>query len=553
MAKLPSPEDYGTSLPQATRGITNIQPDISMGRAIAGIGELFKQEADKLEDVAAEDALNKLREKRIEMSVGEGGFSTLKGGQIITQKPLDIYPKKFDQEADAIGATLHGSRAKARYAQARSAERARFGENLFNHVARETDTYAGDTAKASVSVEAKTLSLGYSDQATVASSFGRLNQVVATEAARLGLTGPALEAYQSEVMGAGHSAILSAAMAKEDSTYAKNYLDANKDKMTKQQIDHFAPLVQKASDFEGGKALGLEASAMLESGKPANEVEAYLVKKSTSPGMMSVAQGTLGQLTQAKTAATREASGSLTLEFSKSPSQLTMGQIVKGESFNALPKDEQARMHEFMRHQVQSGQDRARGLADRAESKNRQKWDENPEALTRYSEIADSDELLKMTTAQVYSLVSEVGPRMASSLESIRKTRVSTGQKASYDPVLIKEATPPELLKAQTPAAKQKLAVFNSINARQLYEWKDRNPGKAPTIEQQTELLRAGSREYTAPDSFLWFDQKKKAYELKPMPQEFRDAAKAYAKSANLPVPTEAQIMGQWAKQKDAL
>jgi hypothetical protein len=267
---------------------------------------------------------------------------------------------------------------------------------------------------------------------------------------------------------------------------------------------------------------------------------------------MSTAQGTLGQLTQARTAATQEAAGTMVLAFSKEPTQIGMNRIAKSEAFNALPMAEQARQHEYMRHQVQASQDRARGLADRAEAKSRQKWDENVEALTFYGALATSDDLLGMTTAQVHLLSTVVGPRMAASLEGIRKTRVSTGQRATYDSALIKEATPPELLKASTPEKKQQLAVFNAVNARQLYEWKDRNPGKAPTIEQQTELLRAGSREYTAPDSFLWFDSTKKAYEFKPMPQQFRDAAKAYAKSANLPTPSEAQIMGQWAKQKDA-
>lgn len=550
MAKLPAPEDYGTPLPQATRGITGVRAATGMGQAIAGIGDVLKQESDKLSDVEAEDALNKLRMKRIEMSVGPDGFSQVKGGQVISAKPLEIFPQRFDKEADAIGAALNSPRAKQRYAQVRASERAVFGNGLLTHVANETSAYAADTANATVDTEAKTLSIGYKDAATVASSFKRLNEVVASEAARQGLEGKTLEAFQAKVMGAGHSAILSAALTNGDTSYAKDYLATHRTEMTGQQVAHYDPLIKNANDFEAGKALGLEAHDMLTSGKPAADVEAYLVKKAKSPGMLSTAQGTLGQLTQAADRADRQGAGAIISDFYKAPNGVTANKLLSSESFASLSPAKQGELRGYLFHQVQSANDHARALSDRAEAKDRMKWDQNVPALARFSALADSDALATMTTQEVLSHAPEIGPKLVATLESIRKERVSQTASFKIDPVLINEALPEALQKASSDKEKSQVSAFKGIVYRGLTDWKSRNPGKVPTPEDQLAIVRAASKDFVDP-GMIW-DTHTPAYKLKPMPEDFITGARGYAKSKGLPTPSYNQLLEQWAKQKDS-
>ena len=68
MPRLPTADDLGTRIARPTRGVVSIAPD-PMGGAIAGvanhIGQIAEEETRKLEELAAQDALNTLERKRL--------------------------------------------------------------------------------------------------------------------------------------------------------------------------------------------------------------------------------------------------------------------------------------------------------------------------------------------------------------------------------------------------------------------------------------------------------------------------------------------------------
>src|SRR5262249_41873351 len=121
-------------------------------RALAIQGQAFKEVADEadryglhLETLQAQDALNKLRTRRDDLTYGQNGFMQVKGGDVIKKdRPggplLGDYRTKFAAVSDDLAKSL-GPRGRMMFNQRAAAEMTGFSSDIMKHSIAQTEFY----------------------------------------------------------------------------------------------------------------------------------------------------------------------------------------------------------------------------------------------------------------------------------------------------------------------------------------------------------------------------------------------------------------------------
>lgn len=111
MAKLPDPNEISLGMPQAARGVTAIRatqvtPDLATGAVIQDIGELAYREGQKMDKLRAEDTLNQIRQARLDLTMGEDGAYSVKGGNVLSTGYSSGYKDRMATKVEGLMATL---------------------------------------------------------------------------------------------------------------------------------------------------------------------------------------------------------------------------------------------------------------------------------------------------------------------------------------------------------------------------------------------------------------------------------------------------------------
>lgn len=544
MPKLPSPDDYALAVPSPARSLNTVQAaqaSNAPAKLFSGLAQMAEQEADRLADASADDALNKLREKRLELTnAPDKGFAHIKGGGVIQRPVTDEYPALLKNEIEGLGANLNGA-ARTKFNQRAAGELNAFKGDVYRHVAQQTDYFYESTFQSSVAVGVKEAASGLE---RVNEALNRTKTAVEKEMERRGLTDANEQAvFRQQYEGAIHAAAIDGMIDRGDVAGASTYLQVNKGSMSQQQLDKLEPIVKRQNDWATGSAIAIEAAKL-----PAKEAQAYIAEKTKgNKGAWDAAQAGLTQYEQAADRASRQQAGAIQMTFTADVSAANMQKILASPAFLAMPLDQQGHQAEYMRHQVQAAEDRARGLHDRAEAKDRQRWDENPAALATFYQLAEMPDIGAMSTQQIYSYAPAIGPKLTQTLEAVRREKAGSANRFQLDKDLLNEAIPKDLLAS---GKKDQLNAYRGIVERNLQNWKLQNPGKVPSLEEQTRIARSANQDYTVIGGG-WFggNTDTKGYAIKPdmkaVPKDFYDGAKAWAAKNKKPL-TDQQILEKY-------
>lgn len=549
MPRLPAPEDYGLSTPRPTRGVTEntavqVRPDLATGKLMQDIGALMQAEAEKFDDLVAEDAMNKLREKRIEMTYGQNGFTNVRGAQITTRPVMQEFPDAFNREVEGIAAGLNSSRARIKFQQAAGRESNGYKTDLMRHVAGEVNTYAGQVHQGKIGTLAGTAATAIDDPIKLEYTMAQVGKAVADEAARLGYSGPVLELFKQTEFGKVHDGVIKSLINSGRAKDASEYLVAAKGRgeLAQNQFEQYANTIKGKRDWEIGNDLAAKASAMRAEGKSLPEIEAFLAAQTKdNKEAYSAAQAVWTQRQAADQMAAQEQQGGFAKQFWLKPTRATMNSILQSTEFLSLPMSAQGKITEQMVKGLEHEDAVAR--ARRSEAYN------TPEAFGTFLNVMSSPDLARMSEDALWGLSPVIGPQNVSRLLAEQKQQQSATKSFRIDQKIV-DATMPEEILGKGTKNKDMRQAFNGIVQVELSDWKARNPGKIPTEHDQASILRSATREYAVNRKF-WFDTTVKAYELKEMPQDFETQATAALRSRGLPV-TPSAIRELWAKQPEA-
>lgn len=257
MPKLPSATDLGARpVPQGGAGITGYAtPDTgSVGRIVEGAGhsvegagrvlrttggqlesagdELFKAykvEQDKFDTIRAEDAYSKLRERQLELTVGEqNGFTRARAANATKPGFYQDYDQRFKDAAKAIDDGLDNDEQRQKFRLRAQASALQYRENLLQHIAREGDVYAKEVFDGTIKTETRLATAEWQNPRSVDAALMRIGASVDEAAKRFGWAKEYTDAQRQQAFGAVHSAVIGQALASHDFKYAKEWYDANR-------------------------------------------------------------------------------------------------------------------------------------------------------------------------------------------------------------------------------------------------------------------------------------------------------------------------------------
>lgn len=500
MPILPNPDTLERVAVRPGSSVASYSGAAGPGLAMAGIGadvrRMAEQEQLQLDDLRVNEAITKLRQKELDLTLGEQGYASIKGGDVLARPLVKDYGVQYDTVAAGIGSNLSG-RQRAKFDQAAQKGKSQFQAGVMRHSLVETQKAFGEHDKAGISAENDVIANMPDNEMAVSQSKANIKSIVVSAAAREGfhLGTPQGDAVVSSLVqaavGNANLRAVSSLLAAKKTTAAAAYFEANKAEMTADQIklaEHqLKPMVAFA--LAGGiqdKVLGLRAQK-----KSEVEIEQFIRKEAKGDDdVYKNAQSLLLQHDQAQAIDSRNRVGGIYEKFGRAgANNAAMNSIITSPEYLNLPTAERGTVEEYMRHQVRSTNDHYRALANEQE---RQK-SEDPTTMATVIRTAEDPRFPEMKSSEIWSLESQIGKTNVNRLLG-EQSRMKSGAAAfNISSEQIKGAMPAELLK---PENRELRYNFEAIVGANVMDWKQQYPGKVPSPQEQRQLIESANAKW---------------------------------------------------------
>lgn len=200
-----------------------------MAEAFAGqFDHMVKVEQDKADTMRAENAFNKLREKQLELTTGEKGFTRVKGVDAVSRPLLQEYGKQFADQVKDIDSSLANDRQRELFRKRADVAGLGYKEDILRHLIGEGKVAEKQSFDGMINVETKTASANWSNPKQVETSMVRILAGIEQQAQSNGWDPTFTEAVRQEKLGKIHDAVIDQAVASGNLVYAKEWYEKNK-------------------------------------------------------------------------------------------------------------------------------------------------------------------------------------------------------------------------------------------------------------------------------------------------------------------------------------
>lgn len=207
--------------PRHTSAIAEYRPtsgfEGASAESLAHSGREFEQaahfalQAQEQQDVIrAEDAVNALRQKQLDMTYGKDGFANLKGGNAVNRPLMKEYGTGFDQAAAEIAGTLGNDYQRQLFQRRAQVAGIQLREDIARHVMHESNVYAETVFKSKVDVESKAAGARWNTSDGAAVPLLNIANAIQVEAERRGLAGEEGKVWIAEQMAVAKSKVYTA-------------------------------------------------------------------------------------------------------------------------------------------------------------------------------------------------------------------------------------------------------------------------------------------------------------------------------------------------------
>ncbi len=212
------------------------QAIMQLGRDIGAAGEEIyraqKIEEDRINTLRAEDAFTKLRQRQLEFTVADGGFTRLQGEAAVARPIRQEYLKRFDDAEREFAATLSNDEQRARFKPRASMARLQYDEEILRHTAKQADVYAKQVYDGAIGQAQQDATVRWDSPLDVASSLERIRSHVFERAERYDWAAEYRDSVLKEESGKVHTAVIGQALANGNYKYAQFWYEQNKDHVT---------------------------------------------------------------------------------------------------------------------------------------------------------------------------------------------------------------------------------------------------------------------------------------------------------------------------------
>jgi len=262
MPKLPG-EAQVLPIPVSRGGIVSAPQD-RMSGAIAGLGQdiasgaseihaAFEQEKARIGKLKVEDAFNKVRQKRLDLTIGDettggNGFTRLQSGDAVQRPILKDWTKSYDDAVSEIAASLDDEDQRQLLKQRTDIDRLAFQQDILAHVQKEEGVYQDQQLKATSSVEANIAAMKWNSPSDVLASLARVKGAVNTYADSNGITGEAKDVAYMQQASKIHRATIEQAVDSNNPEYAKLWLTTHRKEIDVDTADAMEKLIKTSGD-----------------------------------------------------------------------------------------------------------------------------------------------------------------------------------------------------------------------------------------------------------------------------------------------------------------
>ena len=193
------------------------------------IYEAQKVEQERFDKTAAEDAFNTLRERQLDLTVGEqNGFVNKKGKAAVDGTLYPQYTGMLDETYNELSGKLTNDRQRELFKPRAGIASLQYRENLLRHITEQGNVLAKQTTEGGLTVELKGASLAWRDPNAIAASLVRSEGLLKDQAEREGWADEILEAKTLEQKTRIHASVINNALANDNWGYAQKWYQTNK-------------------------------------------------------------------------------------------------------------------------------------------------------------------------------------------------------------------------------------------------------------------------------------------------------------------------------------
>lgn len=208
----------------------------AIGRSVEGLSNDIFRAQQQTDAVRAEDAFNQLRQKQIDLTYGDQGYTHLKGGNAVNRPLLRDYGTEFDNTAAELASGLGNDNQRRMFAQRAAIAGLQLREGIMAHVAQEDTSYAKSTLQGTIDTESQVAAANWSKPEILLASAARVNNAIDAYAQRpdAGIAPEEVQALKDKAQaGIFHAAVTQALSLSPD--LGRAMFDVYKDRLKGEQ------------------------------------------------------------------------------------------------------------------------------------------------------------------------------------------------------------------------------------------------------------------------------------------------------------------------------
>jgi len=208
-----------------------------LGKNITSAGEnvadVFIAEEKRINKVRTEDAFTQLRNKQIDLTIGqEDGFKNLKSGDAVKTPVLKDWTAKFDGAVQEIAGGLSNDAQKKAFQQRAEVAKSQFTQDILQHQYTQNGVYQTQVMDSTVEAEKNAAAMHWNSPTDAMASLERVKRAVDDYAAANGLTGKVKEAELQKRESQVHLQVITEAMDNGNPEYADLWFKTHRKGMT---------------------------------------------------------------------------------------------------------------------------------------------------------------------------------------------------------------------------------------------------------------------------------------------------------------------------------
>lgn len=557
MATIPTADELGRLRHQPSTAVAQYRAGTAegemerAGHVVERTVERVNNVLDQTADTQARGALAELKRHQNQLTVGEDGYARLQNEAATSPGVVQKYDEMHKSTVESLGAKLNPL-ARKKFIGMAQRQAASFQAGLLTHIMREDLASRGAVYQANVDVAAETAGINYNNPQVLLEERANLDRTVANHVQKNGIKDPALvERTLQDARGKFHQSVINAYVENEQVHNAQAYFDAIKQEMTPERAKAVNNMLKPEIANQIGRNVSDKMYQMHLSGASESDILEEQLK--LTEGKPKEALIVANQLYRARVNALDQdrtkASGSILLSAFNGGPGMTDPRLRQIDM-----QDPQLGLQ--VREKLQAIQKRRAADAAAGDKTPARKTD-----MIVYGQLAERIREGGATDEDIIQFADKLKDTDIKSLMSLRAQVNTQAGKYKINTALINAGMPRS---ANTTEEKQ---AYKGFVESKLQEWKEANPGKFPTPEEEKAIIRSATEEHVVigrvwNSSVMAFE----AGEKKTYPKSFGtlmkgasddDILAAYAFTQQIrarrkktdPNWTDAELVALWQKQ----